>query len=456
MKRAFHSCLLVLAAGLPPAAPAGSDPRPPDNPLNLSPAEGRRDFFAEAMRFTLAPDPATGASPRLSLRLADRTDGPATLGEIDPATLAGTPATLEWSPESVEVYHFSILADRFIAGGKPALALQQLLNAENIDPGNAAVLERLARACDAAGDHARALAGWNRLEMLFPDDGDVRAARIRCLLLAGRRAEARAAAEAASARTIPRRHLLCRFYRDALRVIEGPPRPETGPHDPYTLRELSMLTRRMQGPLREADRLFGPESRAPLLDWLLGGVSGGDPDRAAVRVRQAAQAGEALWNLHVALRDGRTAGAELPLRTLDGLGVTSPWIELARAEWLAASDRRAEAVACLDRLAPAAEKSVALSLRTGELRLAFGDPVRAVELFRNAALIDRANPETLRAEFLLACALSLDHQEPAAAAILRRLAGQTPADLREWMRGDAPGVRAIRGTELLREAARTR
>ena len=181
-----------------------------------------------------------------------------------------------------------------------------------------------------------------------------------------------------------------------------------------------------------------------------------DPDRAADRVRQAAQAGDALWNLHVALRDGRTAGAELPLRTLDGLGVTSPWIELARAEWLAASDRRAEAVACLDRLAPAAEKSVALSLRTGEIRLAFGDLVRAVELFRNAALIDRANPETLRAEFLLACALALDHQEPAAAAILRRLAGQTPADLREWMRGDAPGVRAIRETELLREAARTR
>ncbi|MFO1492120.1 MAG: hypothetical protein U1F77_16145 [Kiritimatiellia bacterium] len=292
--------------------------------------------------------------------------------------------------------------------------------------------------------------------MLFPDDGDVRAARIRCLLLAGRRAEARAAAEAASTRAIPRRHLLCRFYRDALRVIEGPPRPETGSHEPYTLRELSMLTRRMQGPLREADHLFGPESRAPLLDWLLGGLSGGDPDRAAGRVRQAAQAGDALWNLHVALRDGRTAGAELPLRTLDGLGVTSPWIELARAEWLAASDRRAEAVACLDRLAPAAEKTVALSLRTGEIRLAFGDPVRAAELFRNAALIDRTNPETLRAEFLLACALALDHQEPAAAAILRRLAGQTPADLREWMRGDAPGVRAIRETELLREAARTR
>lgn len=414
-----------------------------DNPLNLPPAAGTRDFFAEVMRFTLPPPESGDGPPTLGLRDSRGEEEPSTLRELRPALLTGTPDTLEDSPESVEVYHFSILADRFLAGGNARLALRQLLNAEVIDPGNPAVLERLARASEAAGDRARALACWDRLEVLFPDDGGVRAARIRALLGSDRRVEARAAAEAAAARPATRAHLLCRFYHDALRVLDGPdsadpPRPES-----YDLEELSILVRRMNDPLREADRLFGPGSRPRLLQWLLAGPGGEEagwpPDGDGGR-----PAGEALWLLQVALRDGRAEAAEIQLQTLDGLGVRSPWLELARVQGRVLSGRRDEAVQGLEALRKAGAASEVLCARMGELWMACDQPARAVELLLDAARRQPPHHGRARTEFLLACALAQRGQNASAAQILRRLAREHPADTERWLRNGGPGVQALR------------
>jgi tetratricopeptide (TPR) repeat protein len=203
----------------------------PENPLNLPPPEGEVDFFAEAMRFPLPNDDRGGAAS-LTLREGRGGNAPTTLGSLRPAELEGTPASLETSNESVEVYHFSILADRFMAAGDAAAALRLLANAESIAPGNPSVLERLARANEAAGDLPRALTWWSMLELMFPDDAEVRAARIRCLLLAGRAGEARVAAEAAGRVAAPRRHLLCRFTSMCFACWILPSRRQAPPRTP--------------------------------------------------------------------------------------------------------------------------------------------------------------------------------------------------------------------------------
>ena len=436
MFRPLH-IIVVLAS-----AAAGAS----ENPLNLPPAADAVDFFAEAVRFPLPPADRA-AAPLLTLREARGLDAPTTLGSLRPADLEGTPASLETSNESVEVYHFSVLADRFMAAGDAASALRLLANAEAIAPGNPAVLERLARANEAAGDLPRALTWWSMLELMFPDDAEVRAARIRCLLLAGRAGEARTAAEAAGRLAAPRRHLLCRFYLDTLRLLD----PSVAPPSPasYTVQELSVLMRRIQGPQREVDALLGAEFRPVVLRWLLTGEKAAVDAVPAEWAGQAGRAGEALWSLHTSLRDGRPEGAEAALRTLDGLGVKSPWLELARAEWQLASRRPDEAGRLLTSLRDAAARSQPLSLRLGELWLAAGDAARSAELLRDAALMDRSHPDAPRAEFLLVCALSVQGQDAAAVPLLRRLAGERPGDLRGWLRGDSAGVRAVRASIVL-------
>ena len=436
MFRPLH-IIVVLAS-----AAAGAS----ENPLNLPPAADAVDFFAEAVRFPLPPADRA-AAPLLTLREARGLDAPTTLGSLRPADLEGTPASLETSNESVEVYHFSVLADRFMAAGDAASALRLLANAEAIAPGNPAVLERLARANEAAGDLPRALTWWSMLELMFPDDAEVRAARIRCLLLAGRAGEARTAAEAAGRLAAPRRHLLCRFYLDTLRLLD----PSVAPPSPasYTVQELSVLMRRIQGPQREVDALLGAEFRPVVLRWLLTGEKAAVDAVPAEWAGQAGRAGEALWSLHTSLRDGRPEGAEAALRTLDGLGVKSPWLELARAEWQLASRRPDEAGRLLTSLRDAAARSQPLSLRLGELWLPAGDAARSAELLRDAALMDRSHPDAPRAEFLLVCALSVQGQDAAAVPLLRRLAGERPGDLRGWLRGDSAGVRAVRASIVL-------
>ena len=209
------------------------------------------------------------------------------------------------------------------------------------------------------------------------------------------------------------------------------------------------MVRRIQGPQREVDALFGPELRPVVLRWLLTGEKASVDAVPADWARQAGRAGEALWTLHLSLRDGRFEGAEPALHTLDELDVKTPWLELARAEWHIISRRRDEATRLLVSLREPATRSQALSLRLGELWLACGDAGRAVELLRDAALMDRDHPDAPRAEFLLVCALSIQGQDSAALPVLRRLVRERPVEFREWLRGDSAGGKAVRASALL-------
>ncbi len=425
---------------------AFADSGEPWNPLRLPPAE---EEGGKAMKAAGAASPSGLPVPEPLLKLRERggRDAPTTLGSLRPDDLEGTPASLDVSNESVEVYHFSVLADRFMASGDATSALRLLANAEAIAPGNPAVLERLARANEVAGDLSRALTWWSMLELMFPDDGEVRVARIRALLLAGRAADARTAAEEAGRVPGVRRHLLSRFYLDMLRLLD----PSVAPPSPagYTVQDLSVLVRRIQGPQREVDELLGAEFRPVVLRWLLTGEKVAVEAVPAGWVGQAGRAGEALATLQISLRDGRPEDAAAALRTLDEIGMKSPWLELARAEWCIAARRPGEAVPLLTSLRDAATRSQALSLRGGELWLAAGDPARAVELLRDAALMDRSHPDAPRAEFLLMCALTAQGQDAAALPLLRRLAHERPAKLREWMRGDSAGAKAVRASTVL-------
>jgi Flp pilus assembly protein TadD len=85
----------------------------------------------------------------------------------------------------------------------------------------------------------------------------------------------------------------------------------------------------------------------------------------------------------------------------------------------------------------------------GEAWLAAGEAARSAELLRDAALMDRSHPEAPRAEFLLACSLTVQGQDASALPLLRRLASERPEDLRAWMRGDSAGVRAVRASSVL-------
>ena len=83
---------------------------------------------------------------------------------------------------------------------KPVATLEELEAQADVSPENADLLRRLASAHAVAGRLDLALAAIDRARTIAPDDLDIRLARARILLWSGNRADARAEADAVTAR----------------------------------------------------------------------------------------------------------------------------------------------------------------------------------------------------------------------------------------------------------------